>query len=37
MIYRIVVHAQDEDGLHARPVTVAVWSGVQVYLPSVMH
>lgn len=34
-VYRIVVHARDQDGLYAQPVTVAVDMGVRVFLPVV--
>jgi hypothetical protein len=34
-LYRIVIHAEDSDGLVARPVVIEVNTGSQVFLPAV--
>jgi hypothetical protein len=35
--YRVVIHAEDEDGLEARPLTIEVQAGWSVYLPLVLR
>ena len=34
--YRVVVHAEDGEGLEARPLTIEVRTGWAVYLPVVL-
>ena len=36
-VYRVVIHAEDDDGREARPLAVEVWTGWQVYLPLVLR
>ena len=36
-VYRVVVHAQSNDGLYARPVAVEVTTGWQIFLPEVVR
>ena len=35
-LYRVVVYAQDEQGLQSRPKEILTWTGWSVYLPLVI-